>query len=286
MKNNPMIDGIMCSISGDSIENILDNSVLEFVEKRGELEAKYKGMIITFVKKNHKCFIRGSIHKFKNEGLHNADLFTYQDFYVVVSKLVTELKIAIEDLDIIRFEIGVNIPLSRPTHEYLNCISEVNNLIPTVKNKKKVLLKYIQYNVKIYSKSNICEEFKNENIIRVEIAYKKKQKITQDIWKLYTLKDLLDVNMWTKISNILEKLIRNITFFDFSEMKNAKFQNKEERVFYEWSNPVRIAQETDRSKACKMRKRVNEIYHTYAKNTKANELVNTAKFRLKQSLNF
>lgn len=103
MENNPMIDGIMCSICGDSIENILDNSVLDFVEKRGELEAKYKGMIITFVKKTHKCFIRGSIHKFKNEGVHNADLFTYQDFYLVVSKLVTELKIAIEDLDIIRF---------------------------------------------------------------------------------------------------------------------------------------------------------------------------------------
>lgn len=286
MENNPMIDGIMCSICGDSIENILDNSVLEFVEKRGELEAKYKGLIITFIKKSHRCYIRGSIHKFKNEGIHNADLFTYQDFVISTSKLATELRIGIEDLDIIRFEIGINIPLSLPTHEYINCISEINNIIPTERKKKSILLKYTQYNVKIYSKSSIYREVKNNNIIRVEIAYKKKQKITQDIWKLHTLKDLLNINLWTKISEILIKLISRIVFFDFSEMKNIKFQKKEERVFYEWSNPVRIAQETSRSKVCRIRQRVNQIYHKYTKNMKANEFVNTAKFRLKQCLNF
>lgn len=288
MNSKPMIDGIMCLVGGNSIESILDNNALSYISKNGDdqLEAKYKGLIITFIKKTYRCYIRGSIHKFKNEGVHNADLFTYQDFVSATSKLATELNVVVEDLDIIRFEIGINIPLSLPTHEYINCISEVNNLIPTEKKKRSILLRYTQYDVKIYSKSNIYREFKSKNIIRVEISYKKKQKITQDIWKLYTLKDLLNVNLWTRIANILDKLISKIAFFDFSEMKNVKLERKEERVFYEWSNPVRIMQEVNRSKVCKMRKRVNQIYNKYAKNMKANELVNTAKFRLKQCLNF
>lgn len=286
MRARIMIDGILCLIIGKSLKNILTNSNLDFKENRSRSEAKYKGLIITHYKETSNCILRGSIHKFYNGGEHNADLFTYKDFITALAKLETELNINKEDLCLFRMEIGINLPLMLSTKEYINCISEVNNRSPTERSKNCILLKYSQYEIKIYSKSQIYKDVKTNNIIRIEIAYKKKQKMTSDLWKLNTLEDLTNPNLWVKMASVLKKLINTIRFFDFTEITSKRLTPKEELTFYEWSNPVRIDQETNRSKVCRKRKQVAEIYHRVSQSKKAKEFNHIAKEKFKEVLNF
>ncbi|GEM_PF-5168721 len=68
-----MIDGINCRVHGDSFQNIMHSDKLQFKNCLNRTEAKSKGLIIIFYKDAMRCYLRGSIHKFKNDGIHNAD---------------------------------------------------------------------------------------------------------------------------------------------------------------------------------------------------------------------
>lgn len=234
-----MIDGINCRVHGKSYENIMRCDKLEFKDYLNRTEAKYKGLIITIYRDAMTCYLRGSIHLFKNEGRHNADLFTYQDFVCSLYKLGDELGIYSSELQIIRFEIGVNVSLSYPPWQCINTISEIQNVMPT-KKRDSLLVEYSQYIIKVYSKSKQYKEFKDQNILRIEIAYLKKQKLVQDIGKLSTLDELLKHSIWIKMAEVLQKLIAKFVFFDYSELMEKKLMIDEALLFYEWSNAVRI----------------------------------------------
>lgn len=280
-----MIDGINCRVHGESLKNIMHCDKLQFKNYPNRTEAKYKGLIITMYNDAMTCYLRGSIHLFKNDGRHNADLFTYQDFAVSLNKLEYELGVCASDLQIVRFEIGVNVPLSYPSWQCIKTISEIQNLMPT-KKRDSLLVEYSQYIIKVYSKSKQYKEFKDQNILRVEIAYLKKQKLTQDIGRLSTLDELLNQSVWWKIAEVLKRLVSKFTFFDYSEMKNKRLTTEEKEIFDVWSNTVRISQETNRSKVSRMRKRVNQIYQEYSENKKARELINQMNLRLDESMMF
>lgn len=280
-----MIDGINCRVHGKSYENIMHCDKLQFKDYLNRSEAKYKGLIVTIYKDAMTCYLRGSIHLFNNDGRHNADLFTYQDFIDSLNKLGDELGVSSSDLQIVRFEIGINVPLSYPEWQCINTISEIQNKLPTKKGNS-LFVEYSQYVIKVYSKSKQYKEFKEQNILRIEIAYLKKQKLTQDIGKLSTLDELLDHSVWKRIADVLKKLVLKFTFFDYSEMENKDIPTEELLIFYEWSNAVRISQEPSRSRIYRMRKKVNEIYHKYSNNIKARLLINQMDSKLEESLRF
>lgn len=280
-----MIDGIYCRVHGKSLQNIMHCDKLQFKDYLNRSEAKYKGLIVTIYNDAMTCYLRGSIHLFNNDGRHNADLYTYQDFVSSLNKLKDELGISSSDLQIIRFEIGVNIPLSYPPWQCINTISEIQNVMPT-KKRDSLLVEYEQYAIKVYSKSKQYKEFKDQNILRIEIAYLKKQKLTQDLGKLSTLDELLSQSIWLKIADILRRLVAKFVFFDYKEMKNKKLTIDEALLFYEWSNAVRIAQEPSRSRVSRMRKKVREIYQKYSTNKKAKELLALMDEKFKKSLSF
>lgn len=280
-----MIDGINCRVHGKSLQNIMHCDKLQFKDYLNRSEGKYKGLIVTVYKDAMTCYLRGSIHLFNNDGRHNADLFTYQDFIDSLNKLEEEFGISSSDLQIIRLEIGVNIPLPYPEWQCINTISEIQNMMPT-KKRNGLLVEYSQYVIKVYSKSKQYKEFKHQNILRIEIAYLKKQKLTQDIGRLSTLDELLDHSVWKEIADVLKKLILKFTLFDYSEMKNKNLTTAEALLFYEWSNAVRISQEPSRSIISRMRKKVSVIYEKYSENKKAKELLSRVDEVLLNSLNF
>lgn len=280
-----MIDGINCRVHGKSLQNIMHCDKLQFKEYSNRAEAKYKGLIITIYKDAMTCYLRGSIHLFKNDGRHNADLYTYQDFIYSLDKLKKELGVNSLDLQIVRFEIGVNVQLSYPEWQCLNTISEIQNVMPT-KKRNSLVVEYSQYIIKVYSKSKQYKEFRDKNIFRIEIAYLKKQKLTQDICRLSTFDELLNLAVWKKIAEVLKKLITKFVFFDYAEIANKNIAIDEALLFHEWSNAVRILQEPSRSKVSRMRKRVNEIYQKYSENRKAKELIIQINENLNESLRF
>ncbi len=280
-----MIDGINCRVHGKSFQNVMHCDKLQFKDYPNRTEAKYKGLIVTIYRDAKTCYLCGSIHLFKNDGRHNADLYTYLDFVHSLNKLEDELGINSSDLQIIRFEIGVNVPLPYPEWQCISRIFEIQNMQPT-KKRDSLLVEYSQYIIKVYSKGKQYKKFKDQNILRVEIAYLKKQKLTQDIGRLSTLNELLNQSVWRKIAEVLRRLVSKFTFFDYSEMKSKNLTIDETLLFYEWSNPIRILQEPSRSKVSRIRKKVNEIYQKYSTNRKARELIKQVEEKLQESLRF
>ena len=280
-----MIDGINCRVLGESYINILNNEQLQFKELFNRFQAKYKGLIIDIFKNNYICHLRGSIHLFYNNGEHNANMFTYTYFIDALSKLKEELHINSSDLQIMRFEVGINIKLDCSPKQYLNTITEIQNRMPA-KSRDRLTVEYTQYVIKVYSKSHKYRAFKDLNILRIEIAYKKKQKISHDIGCLLMLDELLDHTIWRKMAEVLQALIKKFTFFDYSEINKKDLTIDEALAFYEWSNPVRLYQEVDRSKVSRKRKKAMSIYMKYSKQRKKNELIKRANETIQESLSF
>ena len=154
------------------------------------------------------------------------------------------------------------------------------------KKRNSLLVEYSQYVIKVYSKSKQYKKFKDQNILHVEIAYLKKQKLMQDIGRLSTLDELLNQSVWRKIAEVLKRLVSKFTFFDYSEMKSKNLTIDEALLFYEWSNAIHILQEPSRSKVSRMRKRINEIYKRYSTNRKARELIKQVEEKSQESLRF
>ncbi len=280
-----MIDGIHCVVHDDSLKNIVHCPKLEFVNYPNRAEAKYKGLIVTIYKESASYHLRGSIHKFKNDGLHNADLFTYQDFVSALKKLELELEIYSKDLYVIKFEIGVNVPLGYPVYECINTVAFINNKMP-IKTTYNMLVTYQQYSIKVYSKSRQYTMFKTDNILRIEIAYDRKVKLTKDICKIEKLDELLNPFIWKKMADVLRGLVTKFVFFDYSEIKKEELTLEEFSIFNEWTNPIRASQEYNKTRKFRYKRLASEIYLKYSKNTKAKHLIKLVDERLDEMLQF
>ena len=271
-----MIDGIHVRVHGKSLLNIMCSDKLDFRNVGNKNESKYKGLIITVFTSSLTCLIRGSIHKFYNDGLHNADLFTLQDFQAALEQLEIELCIYPDDLQLLRIEIGMNVPINYSTRSFIEMIALINGKKPT-RIKYGVELKFNQYSIKVYAKSLQYKNFTQDNIIRIEVAYARMIKFRHDIGHAVTLKDLLNKHLWNKMIEVLEFVISRISIFDYSDLDKESMSNKEQLIFFEWSNPIRLAQEPGRIKRYRFRKKVMELYEQYSENIRFNDFNNSAK---------
>lgn len=260
-----MIDGIKVRVFGDSMLNLLSLDFLIFEKSENKIKAKYKGLIIEYYPNSLACYIRGSIHKFYNEGEHNADQFSRTDFILALKKLENELYISCKDIILCRIELGINILLPYPPLRFINMITLINGRMP-IRQPRGLLVEYQQYSIKIYSKSKQCKLIENKNIIRIEIAYHKISKFYHDIQKIYSLEDLKSKYIWEKFICILKKTIEKITVFDYNEIKEFEIQLNEALLVYEWSNPVRLQQEINRVKKYRKVQKAMSIYEKYSSN--------------------
>ena len=270
-----MIDGINCRVHGESLKNIMYSGKLDFKNFGNRKEAKYKGLIITVFYNPLSCFIRGSIHKYFNDGLHNANLFTRKDFLDTIKQLEEELYLYPEDMEVRRIEIGINIPIDYPVRSFIEMITLINGKNPT-RIKYGVELKFNQYSIKAYAKSLQYKNVSQYNIIRVEIAYSRMIKFRSDIGHIATLSDLPDDYLWRKMIEVLKVIISKISIFDYTDLDKEAMTIKEQLTFFEWSNPIRLAQEPDRRLRYRQRKRAMTLYKKYSTNIRYLELQQSA----------
>jgi len=66
-----MVDGVSFDIPSEAVQ---DSDILEFKRYGNGERANYKGLIIT--RDNLSCSVRGSLHKYFNDGKHNYNDFT------------------------------------------------------------------------------------------------------------------------------------------------------------------------------------------------------------------
>ncbi|WP_282073947.1 hypothetical protein [Polaribacter atrinae] len=173
----------------------------------------YKNLI--FKKFYNRLEISGSIHYFFNNGLHNANDFNIIDCINTFKELIEYFKIKPKLFKVIGLEYGYNI---QP-------IKEVNNILNSLRfyGRKKIVESLVYKNlyvsgtkhktVKIYNKYQDCPLYSKPNTFRFEVKTNEKDFVIK--LGIKTLEDLLNFNIYKRLSESILKEWQTIILFDF-----------------------------------------------------------------------
>lgn len=202
------------------------------------------------------CTLRGSLHKYKNLGAHNADRFYLSEVSRVLDELKERCSIDANSTLLYRFEAGVNIRLPYPPQRVLNAIRLYKNARLAPMGKIGLVYETEMFKFKIYDKGKQCDVLGYENILRIEISmtanYLKRNRKGH---KVLTLADLVDPNLWEWLETQLIKAIDNTVIV---EAMPGNGLNKREKDVFElflgdgW-------QALDRKNLHKKKARLNEL---------------------------
>lgn len=227
-----MIDGLHFEIPTEAIRN---SDVLEFRSYGGGLRAVYNGLIITDSNKPLSR-VRGSIHKYFNNGLHNYNDLTLIDFIKTIDDLGKTLNINPSSIQISRVEFGVNVDININVDKFISYVLMYSNIVPTM-TSKGIVFQLDAYDVKLYNKK--LKGFNDR--LRVEVAVKRKRH-RNAIIKEYapycnTLDDLTNTNIWRAFANELVRVFDDILIVDKESIDYANLSANEVEILSKGLNP-------------------------------------------------
>jgi hypothetical protein len=249
-----MFDGIKIRIN-DRVTHtrLLNNPALDFIgshKKTGEVptetelkenprlrnnSAEYRGLIIS-VYDSETVIIRGSLHKYFNNGQHNYSQYCLPQIAETLQLLTTELAINPATARLQNLEFGVNLILPfNPDDLISNLIIHKTNTFNKFdikdSNGRTTKREGRQYWLKIYDKG-LHFDIIDSNILRFEIKAVKMEVIKKG--EIF-LTDLIKPNI---INLCKERLIKAFDELIINEPLNISQLNDKDREFYkEYSNP-------------------------------------------------
>lgn len=196
----------------------LDNPVLEglfplqVVESTGEILrkkriAEFQGLTFKLLPSaksgGYAMLLSGSIHKYRNEGKHNYDRFTFTDCVKVIEELFEVFGIDPKQAKLHSLEFGVNIKLPYPVQKLIQSVV-VNKNKPyeaIAKSRRNgVVCVRENYEVKIYDKGFVYGL--NENIVRVEYHVNRMRDLEG-----FGITTLFDITDNAKVNPLLDLLV-------------------------------------------------------------------------------
>jgi hypothetical protein len=222
--------------------------------------------------------IRGSLHKFKNNGKHNADDYYMSDFRNTLNQLYTDIGLNADVTPVQGFEFGVNVKLPINPSKVLDCIILHKSRI-AVRTKNYIEFQYEQYSVKIYNKSKLTniEPYNSENILRIEIRVNKMAYVREKGVHCTVLSDLLEIYSQKRMEQILIEAIQDCLFVDFTtkEIKSLSTENQIKCAKYAnpayWSN---LSNMGNRNTFGRYRKKCVELSKEFSKSTMKADIIN------------
>ena len=216
------------------IDGIKNNMVITNIETP---ELKYNGL--TFRENKFGCYtMSGSLHYFHNGGKHNANDMKFTDLQEVIKQLNFELSINPDITPVNGFEFGVNIKLPTTPDRVLKCVILYGN---NIGQRKPGYLEFPfeNYRLKIYNKSAIPKgnEFKNDNLLRVEVAIKRMKHLKGKV-HIKQLSDLLDLHVWKQLEQILIKTFEECLIIDVPKTNLDALTDKELLRYKDFINPL------------------------------------------------
>ncbi len=224
------------------IDKILKNEYLEFESfvknKTGEIHkqvAKYQDIKFEII--DNKYFnLKGSLHKYSNNGLHNHNDFLFKDLLNVIIDLYKKFDLNPYHVPINNIEFGVNITTSKPPKDIIK-----KNII-NYKSKEASIKTYngkgyfkefekSRYYVKIYDKG--LQFKKNSNIFRFEIKVIKMEHLKNIGIK--NLTDLLNIDKLKSLGTLLIKTFNELLMYDNS-IKHDNLNTKEKEILLNGTN--------------------------------------------------
>ncbi|MDD2284526.1 MAG: hypothetical protein PHQ11_03900 [Paludibacter sp.] len=245
-----------------------------------ENKLQYNGLYIT---QNNKggYNVRGSLHVFFNNGLHNANDYTFTDFADTLNQLYVELGINPRITPLNGFEFGINIKPIVPAKEIINKIILHKSNPGTYKPGYKEF-DYKNYTIKIYDKSALTkhEPYHIENILRIEVKVNKMIYIKKHGVYCHLLTDLLNIKTWEQLETILSKTINDLLFIDISEDEINQLNDKEKIMYYKFINPNYWNElHVNRKKYSRERKRCDRFINKHCNSTLKNEILNLLRMK-------
>jgi hypothetical protein len=185
---------------------------------------------LTFSIKNTNVRLTGSIHKYKNSGLHNHNDFTKTQVHEVINELSKKFEIDLQNSHLNNIEFGVNVNLPFEPKVLLNSlITHKGEPFTREIEDGKIYYqcKRSQFIIKIYDKG--LQYHQVANILRFELKVLKMQFFKTKGIEVSVLADLLNDGIYAKFGGVLK------TYFDeilFDESINLKDLNATERETY------------------------------------------------------
>jgi len=253
-----MFDGIKMNCFLDNKEIWLNNPLLQFHadinkttgEVSKEQHAKYKGLIFKIIPSKeypniYHYEVTGSLHVFKNNGLHNADDFTYKQLIAVLNELERKFNINPQTAILHGLEIGFNLEILIEVLKFLKSIISISNKRFAEFNTKRIdlgkIIERFDYLIKIYHKSlqtekqALKEALKDKNIIRVEIKYRKMRTLNE--MGIKYLSDLLIIDKIKPLTNKLLKIINDLIICEFEDKEIDKLSLKNQLFMWKHISP-------------------------------------------------
>ncbi len=168
---------------------------------------------------NGRVIIDGSLHKYWNDGMHNCNDFSIEAVKEVLQQLLVEYSIAPQDVMINQLEIGLNISVTYPIGDILQCMF-FHRKAPflwcdTHTEGNYFQARHEQYRLKVYDKGlQEPDYFKaGTNMLRYEVNYLG-SKLRRD-FGLFTVQDLQTIP-FVKFIDAIRNELELILFYDFT----------------------------------------------------------------------
>src|ERR1035437_4492154 len=234
----------------------------------------YNGLQIT--RNSYGIFtLRGSLHKFYNGGLHNANDYFLSDFKKTLNKLFEDIGLNADITPVNGFEFGVNIKLpTNPNNAIKRLILHKSNAGMIDKIGKR--FEYTNYTFKIYNKSEQCriEPYQSGNILRVEIKVDKMIYIRKKGVHCSVRSDLFDFKVWKRFEWILIETIQDRLFIDFTPKELSLLSTKNRIKYLEYAIPLFWeCLHPNRNKYSRERVKCEKFISKYSKSTLKKDII-------------
>ena len=244
-----MIDFIKFQLLNTPSEELEENHLLDFRSfvnlETGEtsryMSARYQGLQFkiyntTISNPNGRITVEGSLHKYRNSGLHNYNDFNIYHLYWVIQDLNDKFNINASNCILRQVEIGVNINPPKQTKAILDCCI-LHKTAPfkwmyTKDEGDYIQARHQRYFIKIYNKRKHYEKqgyIIEKEILRFEVKYSK-MKALNDIG-IYTLYDIIEAD-FKGFKEVLLTEWNNVLFADKEALKGHKNEHKYRNINY------------------------------------------------------
>jgi len=235
--------------------------------------AEHQGLTITIYNNSNgrdTLLLYGSLHKFHNQGLHNANSFFFDDFLCVVDKLMKELHLDPSQCFLQNLEIGVNIEPPTATKNILKGL-----LLHRGKAFKRISMEgadyyqvqHSRYYIKAYDKQLHYPQYVPSTLnrlVRIELKYlrmvdiigrlKAKDLVQTDYICLH---DLCNANVWKVLGQMLIDRWNEILMYDYSLDKKL-LPKRLKKLIDKWQN-IHFWERLDKQKRSRQKE---QLYKT------------------------
>ncbi len=242
-----MVDGVKIDVPTLNGAEWFNNPLLDFftytstttgvVRDKTQI-AHYRGLTF-IITASHKysgtfyCSLRGSLHKYYNEGNHNANDFTITQLYEVITDLQNKFQIDPNTAVLRNVEFGVNIHTAQTAQTIIhNLVALYNEPYRDFKIEGVKVGKGIgKYNhtLKIYDKGK-QSNIPTKNLMRIEIAVKRMRYLEK--YGIHTLADLVNIDKIQPLGDMLVDYWANSIYYD-KALKWRELSNyQQKKVLY------------------------------------------------------